>query len=741
MTQMEKQQLRVLAILDQSEVSFGDLANTINSPSNQIRQLTNNLEQCGIVLGQLFMPIVEKVLPVVNGLSIAIRQLLVDMAGFMGITIDLDSYGEGFNDTEDSLDGVTDSLDEATESANALKKSLRGFDKLNVITTTSASADSGVDTSTIDLTSQIVAATEKYQKAWDEAYAKMENRAEEFAKKISVALEPVKKIFQDFAVGDYFQAGQDVSNLVVSINEFFTKAIQNVDWEAIGKNIGDFFAGINWIEILSSFGQLFWNAINAAIKTWKSSFDTAPIETTILTGIVGIPMIGKNLKKIGGAFSGIAEIFGGSSLFAKISEMFALWSGGAGTLGESFYAVFGVGGIITVALAAFVAGLGLAYSKNEEVRQSFQDSISTIGEGFTPILTTITDTILPDLQNGWNEFLNILKPLGDFLNETFVSIWQDMINPALEYLGTDILPMLNSVLEKTWNEVFVPFGEFLGKVLTPIIDVISWALGLLWKNVIVPLANAVGNILGKAFEGLVDIWNEIVLPGLNAIITIFTWLWDNVLEPLGKNIADKLGPVFEDVFKTIGGVIDGLSKALGGVIDFITGAFTGNWKKAWNGVVDIFKGIFNGVGSIVETVINFIIKGINGFLNGFDGIVSGFGNIIGIDISIPKIEEIDIPKFQTGGFPEDGWFRASKGEYFGSFDDGTSVIANNNQIISGIANGVKSANEEQNALLREQNALLRQILAKETGISSRDAFNAVRTEASNYTRRTGQPAF
>lgn len=41
--------------------------------------------------------------------------------------------------------------------------------------------------------------------------------------------------------------------------------------------------------------------------------------------------------------------------------------------------------------------------------------------------------------------------------------------------------------------------------------------------------------------------------------------------------------------------------------------------------------------------------------------------------------------FAQGGFPEDGWFRASKGEYFGQFDDGTSYIANNRQIENGIA--------------------------------------------------------
>lgn len=507
MTQMEKQQLRVLAILDQSEVSFGDLANTINSPSNQIRQLTNNLEQCGIVLGQLFMPIVEKVLPVVNGLSIAIRQLLVDMAGFMGITIDLDSYGEGFNDTEDSLDGVTDSLDEATESATALKKALRGFDKLNVITTTSASADSGVDTSTIDLTSQIVAATEKYQKAWDEAYAKMENRADGFAKYISSALEPVKKIIQDFAIGDYFQAGQDVSNLVVSLNDFLADAIENVDWVKVGDDIGDFLAGIDWKEVIKSGFELTFKIGEAIAEVWFNMFDTAPIETAIISALA----IAK--------FTGV-----GSAIAGAVSS-----------------SITSAGGL-QIALIGGSLVFGSLRGKEE-------------GE--------LKDKIAQYQSQGMTH--------------------EDARDLAASNSG-------NSYFDKAALYKYdVEYAET------------------------------------QATLGIVEIF-------------------------------DKIG-------------------------DNIWNAF----KSGWNPVY---------------------------------GYATGGVNI-----------------------PEDGWFRASHGEYFGHFDDGTSVIANNNQIISGIANGVKDANSEQNALLREQNSLLRQILAKDMGITSRDAFNAVRTEASSYTRRTGQPAF
>lgn len=75
MIQGEKMQLRVLAILDQSKVAWGDLANTINSPSNQLRLLNNNIKATSRTIGNILLPTVAKVLPYVNGLAIAIRRL------------------------------------------------------------------------------------------------------------------------------------------------------------------------------------------------------------------------------------------------------------------------------------------------------------------------------------------------------------------------------------------------------------------------------------------------------------------------------------------------------------------------------------------------------------------------------------------------------------------------------------------------------------------------------------------
>ena len=108
MTQAEKAQLRLLAILDQSKVSWGDLANTINSPSNQLRMLKNNLKEVGTVMGQLFIPIMQSVLPVLNGLSMAIKQLMVDIAELLGIKLDLESFGTFGDEVEADVDAVED---------------------------------------------------------------------------------------------------------------------------------------------------------------------------------------------------------------------------------------------------------------------------------------------------------------------------------------------------------------------------------------------------------------------------------------------------------------------------------------------------------------------------------------------------------------------------------------------------------------------------------------------------------
>ena len=286
MTQAEKMQLRTLAILEQSKVSWGDLANTINSPANLLRQFKNNLSETGMVFGQLFIPLMQSAMPVINGLTIALKRLLVEVAGFFGVKIDLDKFGQGYTEIEDDIDGITGAYDDAIEAANKFKSTTLGIDELNINSPQEDTSGSGTGIGGgIDLTDEILDASSEYEKVWNEAFKQMENASNKWADAFEVSLSKIGKIAEDFAIGDFFKAGEDTSQLVIDLNNFISKAISDVDWDEIGRSVGRFLSGINWIEVFKSIQGVISSAIRGAVDFWFGSLKEAPLETLLLTAV------------------------------------------------------------------------------------------------------------------------------------------------------------------------------------------------------------------------------------------------------------------------------------------------------------------------------------------------------------------------------------------------------------------------------------------------------------------------
>lgn len=65
-------------------------------------------------------------------------------------------------------------------------------------------------------------------------------------------------------------------------------------------------------------------------------------------------------------------------------------------------------------------------------------------------------------------------------------------------------------------------------------------------------------------------------------------------------------------------IISGVMTVFDGIITFISGVFTGNWKKAWEGVKTIFKGVFDSFAALCKTPINAVIGIINGAIAGIN---------------------------------------------------------------------------------------------------------------------------
>lgn len=279
MTQMEKQQLRVLAILDQSKVSWGDLANTINSPSNMLRQFSNNMKEVGMVAGQLFIPILSKVMPVVNGVTIVIKRLLVNLASLMGVKIDFESFGQsGYKDTSDGLEDISDGYKDVADSAKKATLSLMGFDEINKLQddTSSSKGSSGGGGSTIDLTDDIAKAAAEYEAAWNKAFANMENSAVAWADKIEKAIKKGdwygigsyagKQINKGINAIPWKKTGEAITTAICKTLDFADGFVNSVDWEKLGENIVDFINGINLGEIAIKAIDLSIDLSKATIK-------------------------------------------------------------------------------------------------------------------------------------------------------------------------------------------------------------------------------------------------------------------------------------------------------------------------------------------------------------------------------------------------------------------------------------------------------------------------------------------
>lgn len=655
MSQAEKQQLRLLAILDQSKVSWGDLANTINSPSNMIRQFTNNVKEAGMVLGQLFIPVLQKVLPVINGVVIAIKRLLVSVANLLGIKIDFSSFGQGVSGYNEDLEDTADALDKVGTSAKNAKSGVREFDKLKVISTPKSSGSgSGAGGAGIDLTKEIMDATAEYEKVWQEAFDKMQNTALGWADKIEKLLEPVKKLFKDLFNGDFFEAGQDLSGIVTGIFNWMSDAIASVDWYQIGQNIGQFLAGIDWTAVFTSAGNFIETAIDAAIDLWKGSFDAAPIETTIITAI--------GLLK----FTGVGDI-----IWGKISDKLS-----AKVLGSS------IGIVPTIAIAAVTWEIGFNVGKSlgkalfpEDAE--YYDNFTWFGEnGF---FDTLKNTDFTTLKTAWDD---LYKDITD--NDLYRFLTGTMLLPkhsTLDDFG-DKIDWLIDKIKNTKVDMSDTFGLSSALInIAPLVgnwfneNVSPWFTKEKWQG----MGQTIESSLSEKWTSFTTWWNQ----------TGFSSWWKKISEQFGLTKWNKL-------------------------LENIPTAFRTAFKTAANVAIAPLNLVISGI----ETMINNAIDLINGLMSAAR-LIPKIGDAVPNNIqhiSVGRIPTFEKGGYVPNRYT---MFMAGENgipEIAGTVGGKTAVAGGVE--ITGIKDAINSTAQQEIALLRQNNQLLQGILEKEFGITT-----------------------
>ena len=288
--------------------------------------------------------------------------------------------------------------------------------------------------------------------------------------------------------------------------------------------------------------------------------------------------------------------------------------------------------------------------------------------------------------------------LSDSVQET-ISIIMTAVGGALLVLGAIL----------AFSGVNIPLG--IGFMLVGAAS-LGTALALNWDSVVNALQGPVGGIVALLSGALLVLGAILLFTGVGIPLGIGLMVAGaaglaTVVAVNWNFLSDKIAEIWNAI-KTFWNT-------------YIAPIFTAQWwtnlgKTCINGLISGFEGGINGVIGAFETMINWIVDGLNSI--SFDIPDWLGGGSFGINLPRASFGRVSIPRLAEGGFPETGQMfiaREAGAEMVGSIGRRTAV-ANNDQIVSGIASGVAEANEEQNALLREQNSLLRALLDKESGV-------------------------
>lgn len=306
---------------------------------------------------------------------------------------------------------------------------------------------------------------------------------------------------------------------------------------------------------------------------------------------------------------------------------------------------------------------------------------SAIGTKIGGVINAITTT-LHGLLTGI-DFREIGGTLGRQMTDAFSTIDWNKVGQVIGRLFV-MLPSLITgwILGTDWGVV----GESLSSMLISALgEITTWIKETDWLQIGESIATFIASIdwggivsslcegLGAALAGLallvwglikdawadvVSWWNEVayedgkftiggLLRGIGDVfVNIWNWLKENVVDPFVngfKSLFDIHSP--SKLMDGLGGhVIDGF---LGGILDGLRGI--GNWikEKVITPFVNGFKSLRNSVVDVVEGMVNSIIRGINKLLGGLNEFLA-LGKKVGLDLSIPTIPEVKLPRAAKG---------------------------------------------------------------------------------------------
>lgn len=589
MTQAEKMQLRLIAILDQSKVAWGDQAKTINSVANQYRILKQQISNLARIIGNLFLPIVQKVLPVINGVVIAIQRLFTALGfkiwggDWLKDTMDGISGGyadDSLEDLGDSADDVADSMDNATAAAQKLRTTTLGIDELNINSPDDSSGSgsgAGDNLGEIDLSGAIADALVDYEAIWDEALANSKNKAQEYADAICAAFNRMWQAIEPFreAVSRLWDEGlsQLADFAFENLKNFYNEFLVPLGMWAFGTEgsgltrlvdvINNSLLKIDWTGITANL-KAFW----AALEPYAEQFGEGLIDFFEDIANISVDIINHIFGK-GGAIEGLTNWLNNND-----PERARKWGYTLGQLAVGMMALKGIGTVISG-----IAGIGTA--------------LSGIGSGLSALFGS--DGL----------FVMMGTKISGLFAQGGVFGSGGLIVKGLTGIQTAIASM-------TGGAIVAPLG-----VIAAAIVAVTAAIADLWKtsekfrNAVKGTFDQIKNIFAKNFSEVTKGISE-VTANFGDLVSCLYEIYDNsplkdLVELIGVLAAKLIGFAASNAISTIGNMIQGFCSILNGAISVVKGfvqvlsglvnldgaKILSGFQNIGSGIVDIFTGAVN----------------------------------------------------------------------------------------------------------------------------------------------------
>ena len=452
----------------------------------------------------------------------------------------------------------------------------------------------------------------------------------------------------------------DTSQYATIINNSFAKMNQELNFEnvseVISKGINNAFSIV--YDVLKSgeitkFGINILDTINDTFK----KIDWTLVGETIKLGFVSIFETIKNSdfpNQIGNA---IRELFNAMDIPGILAGIFDSMGVVGGNLLSGFFGI-----------------------ENNKPMQELVKTLTVLGTLLSGILGLMSSTTT-------FAFVENLKTLGTIIGKAIspITLFKNIVNSTFSETAKNLGACFDHIVKVSkkgilWMNEAQAAGRLAGKQFTtwgklaskafamPLVKIaaVAAAIGVViaamvklykenedFRKVVDTLWNSVKQIFGSLVEIVTTVWNDTLKPVFSAFWDLIKAVWDVFAEAVGaivstlapfllatfeqikvaidvllvviKIIAPVIGEATKGAINFFKDLLNNIKTIFTGITQFISGVFTGNWKKAWEGVKNIFKGVFDALAGIAKAPLNLIIGFVNGLLK---GITNGINTVI-----------------------------------------------------------------------------------------------------------------